>query len=493
MSKQSLVRAWVGAAALAGSLAAPSTAGAQVIHRFTLRAELGAGTMLSDYQRNTDAQQFGGNAMGFDNLSFVGTARLGFSLVDSLAVQVSFANWFFPSTTQDGVGRVMAFQGGLRFEPRLGRVGRIFVDGNVGYALTGPLDRLELDAGVGFEFALSPAVGLGPVVRFADVLQPNVTLANATTYPFDAVYWTAGLSLALRIPEPAPPPPPPPPPQELTDTDCDRVPDRDDLCPTVPQGDRPDPQRLGCPIPDSDNDGVLDPEDQCPRVSAGDYPDEARRGCPDPDLDHDGVANAQDQCVNIPAGPTPDNDRPGCPNPRPLAFIERDQIRITRQVHFDTNRWSIETSDPVLSRENHEVLDDVVSILRFHSAIQRLEVQGHTDDRCVACPGGPRRYNFTLSENRAQAIQQYLVEHGVDPARLTARGYGQSRPVQPNTTEAGRQANRRVQFQILEANWPSPPPPPTPVQPHPLPPLSPLPPLPPHPCHVQQPAPGGSR
>lgn len=469
-------------AALSLAVMTPREASAQVLQRFALRVEVGAGTFLSDYQRNTDPQRYGGNYKGYNVAAIGVTARLAFTLYGPLALQASFMNGFFPSSTQDRTGRVMAFEGGLRFEPRLGRVGRLFVDGNVGYALTGPLARAEVNAGLGFEFDITPAVALGPVVRVADVIQPDATVANGTTYAYDAVYWTAGLSLALRVPEPTPQPPPPP---DLLDTDCDRVVDLDDQCVTQHPGERPDPARRGCPLPDSDGDGVLDRDDQCVSTPAGDYPDDARRGCPDNDIDHDAVVNNNDQCPTVPAGATPLADRPGCPDPHPDAFVEGDQVRISRRVEFDTNRWSIDTVDAALADRNHHVLDSVVQVLRFHTAILRVEVQGHTDDRCMACPGGPRAYNLSLSERRAGAIRDYLVNRGIEPQRLEARGYGLSRPLEPNNSDEHRQTNRRVQFQILEANWPAPPPPPRAVEPHPLPALPALPPLPTQPCRVR--------
>jgi outer membrane protein OmpA-like peptidoglycan-associated protein len=479
-SSRGIARSLAAAALLGAAVVAAPAADAQVLHRFALRAELGAGTMLSEYQRNSDPQRFGGNRPGYDSVGLHANVRLGFTMIEPLALQVGFSNAFFPSSTQDGFGWVRAFEAGLRFEPRVGTLGRIFLDGNVGYARTGPLDRLEVNGGVGFEFQITRVFGLGPMFRITNVFQPEtVTSPDLVYYDDDALYWCAGLSLVLRAPEPTPTPTPP---ADIIDTDCDTVPDPEDQCVTVPRGDRPDPARPGCPTPDTDNDGVLDPDDQCPRVGAGDFPDEAHRGCPDPDNDHDGVLNAQDRCPNLPAGPINDPERPGCPHPHPMAVMERNQIRIMQQVHFDNDRFAIETSDPGLTRENHEVLDQVVSLLRYHTAVELVEVQGHTDNRCTSCPEGPRVHNLELSRNRARAIRSYLVEHGIAETRLTAEGYGQASPIESNVTEAGRLANRRVQFQILRASWATPPPPQEEVRPHPLPPLPPGPAAPTTPC-----------
>src|SRR6185369_8941871 len=96
----------------------------------------------------------------------------------------------------------------------------------------------------------------------------------------------------------------------------------------------------------------------------------------------------------------------------------------------------------------------------------------------------PRQHNLTLSQNRSHSIKDYLVGHGIDATRLTAEGYGQARPIEPNTTASGRLANRRVQFQIVRASWEEPPPPQTEVHPHPHPRPPPAAPGPTQPCRV---------
>ena len=73
----------------------------------------------------------------------------------------------------------------------------------------------------------------------------------------------------------------------------------------------------------------------------------------------------------------------------------------------------------------------------------KIEVAGHTDAH------GSVEYNQRLSENRARAVVEYLVSHGIDPHRLTFKGYGKSRPIDTNTTDEGRSRNRRVEFLIL--------------------------------------------
>lgn len=73
-----------------------------------------------------------------------------------------------------------------------------------------------------------------------------------------------------------------------------------------------------------------------------------------------------------------------------------------------------------------------------------MEVQGHTDST------GTAAYNLKLSQERADAVRDYLVNHGVPPDELTARGYGLTMPIADNKTAAGRAQNRRVVLQVLE-------------------------------------------
>jgi outer membrane protein OmpA-like peptidoglycan-associated protein len=74
----------------------------------------------------------------------------------------------------------------------------------------------------------------------------------------------------------------------------------------------------------------------------------------------------------------------------------------------------------------------------------KVEIQGHTDSK------GSDSYNLALSDRRAAAVVAYLVTNlGVDPSRLTSRGYGEGMPIATNDTDAGRALNRRVEFAII--------------------------------------------
>ena len=90
------------------------------------------------------------------------------------------------------------------------------------------------------------------------------------------------------------------------------------------------------------------------------------------------------------------------------------------------------------------MLDRAVAVLKKNSALQ-VEIQGHTDGR------GPAAYNQRLSQKRALAVMRYFVEQGIRRERLSARGFGESRPVGSNATKAGRARNRRVELKAKEA------------------------------------------
>jgi OOP family OmpA-OmpF porin len=94
-----------------------------------------------------------------------------------------------------------------------------------------------------------------------------------------------------------------------------------------------------------------------------------------------------------------------------------------------------------LTRAGEAKVDEAVTILKDNPSVH-VAVEGHTDSV------GSDAYNQKLSERRARTVADYLIDHGVDPSRLTVRGYGESRPVADNATAAGRAENRRVDIVV---------------------------------------------
>lgn len=101
---------------------------------------------------------------------------------------------------------------------------------------------------------------------------------------------------------------------------------------------------------------------------------------------------------------------------------------------------TFDTGKAVIRAESKAVLDQIGALLARDAAL-RLEIQGHTDN--IGAPTA----NLTLSQQRAEAVKKYLVDtHGVAAARLTTSGFGDTRPVADNSTDAGRAKNRRVEL-----------------------------------------------
>ena len=106
-----------------------------------------------------------------------------------------------------------------------------------------------------------------------------------------------------------------------------------------------------------------------------------------------------------------------------------------RGITFDTGKATIK---PI----SYPVLDRAVNLLKNNPKV-RVEIQGHTDSV------GSESYNLRLSQSRASSVHTYLIDHGIDAARLSARGYGETSPIATNGTRAGRTQNRRIDFKIL--------------------------------------------
>ena len=177
-------------------------------------------------------------------------------------------------------------------------------------------------------------------------------------------------------------------------------------------------------VTDSDGDGVPDNIDECPGTPPDTKVDE--KGCPisaGADADGDGVADDVDQCPDTPAGAKV--DAKGC-------AIE--QVLAAQTIHFASDSTAV-------SAEGGALLDAMVRALNGQPNMHLL-IEGYTD------ASGSERQNRSLSERRAQAVREYMVWKGIDPDRLKAKGYDDTRPVASNRTEEGKAANRRVELTV---------------------------------------------
>jgi OmpA-OmpF porin, OOP family len=220
------------------------------------------------------------------------------------------------------------------------------------------------------------------------------------------------------------------------DRDGDGIKDAEDACPDDPEDFDQFEDKDGCPEPDNDKDGILDTEDVCPNDPEDMDKWEDEDGCPDPDNDKDRILDKDDQCPNEPETYNGKDDEDGCPD-RGLAVRTDTGIMILDKIYFETNKAIIK---PV----SFPILDAVAATMNGNPDILLLEVQGHTDER------NTNEYNLKLSQDRANAVKQYLVDKGVDAKRLTPRGYGEEKPIDKGHNEAAWSKNRRVEFIILK-------------------------------------------
>jgi len=172
-------------------------------------------------------------------------------------------------------------------------------------------------------------------------------------------------------------------------------------------------------IKDSDNDGIIDEEDKCPDTQDKIVVDET--GC-EIDDDNDGVVNSKDNC--------PDTSKEfmvdgyGCPQTMVL------------NIKFESSKATI-------NNENLEGLKSFAQFLKDNPGYQVL-IYGHTDS------SGSKESNKTLSQDRANAVRDSLVQYDIDKFRFTAIGKGGSEPIADNETPEGRAQNRRIEIELIE-------------------------------------------
>ncbi len=233
------------------------------------------------------------------------------------------------------------------------------------------------------------------------------------------------------------------------DRDKDGISDKDDNCPNDPGT----AELMGCPMQDRDGDGVQDLEDNCPDEIG--LPE--RQGCPFSDRDKDGLEDFEDHCPDE-AGfsfnngcPDTDNDKivdkddlcpeypgtlenNGCPE---ITEKEAEILKSAAQSIFFEHKLA------KIQQESYTVLDEVVRILQRYQHYH-LKLDGYTDNQ------GNDYSNQLLSEDRARACYNYLVEHGINPKRMSYEGFGENNPIANNGTLRGRALNRRVEFTLYK-------------------------------------------
>ncbi len=362
--------------------------------------------------------------------------------------------------------RLFNDEGGYFFHPNSTQRGNLWgnywLDAHATYAFSG--EGVGFDVATGAEFSVVTGLQVGPFAKFQYDLTQRLLLF--------------GLSFSIGLPIRS---------AASLDADQDGIADSQDKCVAVPEDRDGFEDGDGCPEADNDNDRVLDAQDRCPNQPGS----ASNQGCPELDADGDGTNDKLDKCVNVKglaenAGcpdidtdsdtvvdrldkcpqvkglpeaqgcPPSDQDQDqiadafdncpteagpasnqGCPlKQKQLVVITKNELKILDKVYFDTGKSSIQ-------RRSYALLNQIAAVLGSHAEIKTLQVEGHTDNK------GNSEANKALSSARAEAVRVYLVSRGVEGQRLRAVGFGQEQPEVSNDTPKGREANRRVEFNIV--------------------------------------------
>ena len=355
--------------------------------------------------------------IGLDNYGIVGGQFQynGFnsSISPELSILYSKADYTSPSTQNSKIYRV-SLNGVYDFE-QLGPVVPL-VKAGIGYENVKESTQGEspfMDFGVGAKIPFNDAIALKVealyMLNHNNGVEPSRTDSNLALL--------AGLNIAfgekakIEVPK-----------EEVIDGDDDKdgVVNSKDKCPNTPSGKVVDFQ--GCFIDgDDDKDGVLNSIDACPTTPAGKTVNV--QGCfVDSDDDKDGVLNASDECPNTPLGKLVYND--GCPE------------SLNLNVNFSNDSAEI---DP----NSFGRIKSYAKFLREHASYS-TDIIGYTSNT------GSNEHNLQLSQKRAIAVQQIIINEGVPAVKVRAEGRGSANPITSNDTEEGRAINRRIEAEITK-------------------------------------------
>jgi len=301
-------------------------------------------------------------------------------------------------------------------------------------------DHLLFNYGLGLKyFILDDLIALRADVRhLLDFPEPDNNLQYSAGLIFQ-LGKPAPAAEPVKVVEPVPAPMPTPAP---LDSDGDGVIDKMDQCPTTPAGVAVDLK--GCAL-DSDGDGVADYMDECPNTPKGAAVDS--KGCP-LDSDGDGVIDYLDQCPNTPKGApvdqkgcSLDSDGDGvfdyldkCPGTPAGVSVDKNGCPTVLTLHINFGH----DSSNIGPKYDSEIAKAAQCINNYPGNV--VFIDGHTDSQ------GAAAYNQKLSVQRAQGVVNRLIEKFNIPAsRMTARGFGEDKPIATNKSVEGRAQNRRVE------------------------------------------------
>jgi outer membrane protein OmpA-like peptidoglycan-associated protein len=362
----------------------------------------GVGLLIGEPQRSLFGPALSGSMAGYRSLGprfLVGMGLRGAMFFDRQGSDATRAD---PGTGGLGalsiIGRLRPFADAAASSRALG----FWVEGAAGGGVTGKLFRPTLEAGLGYGLSLAPVV-LAPTVRYVHVIQPghgqDGSDAHLALVGIELMLGDRRLAPASPPGRPAPPPAPPAPPR---DSDGDGIPDADDRCPSAPE----------------DKDGFEDQD-----------------GCPDPDNDKDGIPDGADKCPNEAEVVNGIDDLDGCPDQGIIQLVD-DRVVLAERLLFPTDRARV-------SPEGRRALEAVVTLWKQHPEWERMEVEGHADVR------GQAAYNMWLSEERAGRVRTVLISLGLPAEKVTAKGFGNTRPRAEGRSDEALQQNRRVELVVI--------------------------------------------
>ena len=168
----------------------------------------------------------------------------------------------------------------------------------------------------------------------------------------------------------------------------------------------------------------MDKDDDCPFIKGP----KKNNGCPYKDTDGDGLLDKDDECPNT-FGP---KENKGCP-------VIEEKVAEVLKTAFDNLEF--EASKDLIREQSHESLDSLASVL-LKKPEWKLHISGHTDNK------GDEQDNLVLSKKRAEAVKAYLISKGVNADKLVVEFFGETKPIADNSTNEGRQKNRRVEMEV---------------------------------------------
>jgi len=217
------------------------------------------------------------------------------------------------------------------------------------------------------------------------------------------------------------------------DNDADGILDIDDECPTNPEDHDGIEDEDGCPEQDTDGDGISDRNDKCPEEMEDMDGFEDEDGCVEVDNDGDMLQDEVDKCPMLAETSNGVKDEDGCPD-----YVQKkdDLLIPLKTVAFSGRKQEIQ---PV----SRKTLNEVASLIKAHPEWELIKIEAHMHAL------GDDDGNLARTEQRAKQVLMYLINAGVDPERLGAQGFGETRPVADNDNAEGRAKNERVEFRIL--------------------------------------------